>query len=153
MRRGFTLIEVALALMVVGVGLLAVFQLFPAGLRAGFDATAETRAAQFADMVFNGMRARAADTANPLNWSNVIGFRGQIVSEFAPYTIVDTGPDWADHVELAYPHGSDEFIRYTLDVRFEKPGLAAATLVVRYGKVGTAEHVFYSAFYNMGAMP
>jgi prepilin-type N-terminal cleavage/methylation domain-containing protein len=140
MRRGFTLIEVALALMVVGVGLLAVFQLFPAGLRAGFDATAETRAAQFADMVFNGMRARAADTAN-------------LVSEFAPYTIVDTGPDWADHVELAYPHGSDEFIRYTLDVRFEKPGLAAATLVVRYGKVGTAEHVFYSAFYNMGAMP
>ncbi len=62
-NRGFTLVEVALAMLVIGIGIMAVFGLFPAGIEAGRRAVNETQAALFAEEVFAGYRALAGTTA------------------------------------------------------------------------------------------
>lgn len=59
-RNGFTLIEIALALLVASIGLLGVMGLFPAGISQNKLAHDETRAAMFAEEVLNGVRAQAA---------------------------------------------------------------------------------------------
>lgn len=55
-RRGFTLIEVAMAMLVVSVGIMAAFAMFPQGLDQGKAAVEDTQAAQFAEWVFDGYR-------------------------------------------------------------------------------------------------
>ena len=64
---GFSLIEVNLAILVIGLGLLVVFALFPAGLREGENALTDTHTALFAETLLNGIRAKA-DTATGLEW-------------------------------------------------------------------------------------
>jgi prepilin-type N-terminal cleavage/methylation domain-containing protein len=61
-RNGFTLVEIALALLVVSLGMLAIFGLFPSGLDASRRAVDDTYAAFFADEVFNGFKAQIAVT-------------------------------------------------------------------------------------------
>ena len=56
-RCGFTLLEVAIAIAVVVIGILALFALISAGLDASSRAVADTQAAMFADSVFNGIKA------------------------------------------------------------------------------------------------
>jgi len=59
-RRGFTLVEVALALLVITVGVLGAFALFPQGLAQSEMASFETQASLFAEMVLRSYRAIAA---------------------------------------------------------------------------------------------
>jgi len=66
-QHGFTLIEIALAIMVISVGMLAVFALFPAGMTSNKHAIDDTYGAMFAEEVFNGYRAQAS--VNP--WSSI----------------------------------------------------------------------------------
>ena len=73
-RAGFTLMEVALSLVVVGVGLLTVFGLFPTGLAMNKRATDDTFTTMFADEVLNAVKAAAAD----VEWSELYQqFEGQ----------------------------------------------------------------------------
>ena len=67
-RSGFTLIEVSLAVLVLGLGLMAAFGLFPAGVQQNEESTADTRAGLFADYVLNGMQANAATITNWSEW-------------------------------------------------------------------------------------
>ncbi len=57
-RSGFTLVEVALALMVTAVGMMAVFSLFPVGLDMNKKAIDDTQLSIFADDVIAGVRAQ-----------------------------------------------------------------------------------------------
>jgi uncharacterized protein (TIGR02598 family) len=57
--RGFSLIEVVLALLVVAVGMLGVFSLFPSGLSMSKDITDEVRASAFAEELFTAYEAQA----------------------------------------------------------------------------------------------
>ncbi len=57
---GFTLIEVALAVIVVAVGIMAAFALIGTGLDSSAKAVADTRAGIFAEDVFNSLRTRNA---------------------------------------------------------------------------------------------
>lgn len=57
---GFTLVEIALALLVASIGLMGLFSLFPAGVQMNRDAINETRAGMFAEQVLNGIRAQAS---------------------------------------------------------------------------------------------
>lgn len=59
-QDGFTLIEIALALLVASIGLMGILGLFPAGLQMSKSAVDETQAALFAETVLNGVRAQAA---------------------------------------------------------------------------------------------
>ena len=65
-RAGFTLMEVNIALLIMAVGLLGLFSLFPVGLRQSDAATSDTSEAAFADLVLNAMRSNAQMVTN---WS------------------------------------------------------------------------------------
>lgn len=80
-RRGFSLIEVNLAIVVVAGGLLALFALFPAGLRMSVSAVSDTRQAMFADAVLSSLAGKISalkaedwfvDRPSTL-WNNVKG--------------------------------------------------------------------------------
>ena len=64
-RRGFSLVEVALALLIVSVGLLATVGMLPGGLDNSRKASDDTQQALFADYVLNTLRALAANTNYP----------------------------------------------------------------------------------------
>lgn len=66
-KAGFTLMEVALALAVVVVGILALFAMISGGLDASTRAVADTQAAMFADSVFGAIRARSLGAAASTN--------------------------------------------------------------------------------------
>ena len=80
-RAGFSLVEVALAIMVIAVGLLSVFGLFPHGMESSRRALDETRAAAFAEQTFNSLR--------------VIAESGDWDALTTLYTI--PGPEWWEH--------------------------------------------------------
>ena len=63
-RAGFSLVEVSLALLVVGVGMMGAFALFPAGLDAGKAALEDSRASLFADEAFDSLRALSVAKTN-----------------------------------------------------------------------------------------
>ena len=56
--RGFSLVEVSLALLVVSVGVLGAFALIPASLSTNRIGIEETQSAMFAETVFNALRAQ-----------------------------------------------------------------------------------------------
>jgi prepilin-type N-terminal cleavage/methylation domain-containing protein len=59
-KEGFTLIEIAMALMVASIGLLGIMSIFPSSLQQSSRAYNETMAALFAEQVLNGVRSQAA---------------------------------------------------------------------------------------------
>jgi hypothetical protein len=64
--------EVALAVVVVGVGVLGLFALISGGLDSSVKAVADTQAAFFAEAVFNGLRAKALEAAQSNKWDNLV---------------------------------------------------------------------------------
>lgn len=72
-KSGFTLMEVALAVVVVGVGVLAMFALISSGLDASAKAVATTQAAFFADATFTAIRgeaSKASESKDRMAWTN-----------------------------------------------------------------------------------
>jgi prepilin-type N-terminal cleavage/methylation domain-containing protein len=67
-RTAFTLIEVALAIAVVGIGVLAAFALLTTGLDSSARASEETQAAFFADSVMNTLRVYSTQEARTGNF-------------------------------------------------------------------------------------
>ena len=138
--------------MVVGFGLLGIFHLFPAGLRASFDATAETRIGQFADEVFNQLYAEAAD-----NWGTAFSSPLDIdlgISSIYPGGASQGGNILVNGTEMLveYPVGSGEYLRCECEANVLQPEnrLAQVELRVRYGKAGGYVQAFYTEIYNFG---
>ena len=78
-RGGFSLVEVSLAILLIGMGILTLFSLFPAGLKQSENAVMDTHVALFAEEVMNGFRANASSMTNWATWSNVANFRAQVL--------------------------------------------------------------------------
>jgi hypothetical protein len=68
LRRGFSLIEVNMAILVVAGGLLTLFALFPAGLRMSTMSIADMRHSMFAAEAFARMQANAARIQSRDTW-------------------------------------------------------------------------------------
>lgn len=68
-RSGFSLVEVALALLVASVGLMAVMGMFPASLDLSKKSQDDTQFSLFAEEILNGVRALASSTNIP--WSSI----------------------------------------------------------------------------------
>ena len=62
--RGFSLVEVSLALLVVSVGILGAFAMIPAGLRTNKAGIDDTKSAMLAESIFETLRAQAWVSTN-----------------------------------------------------------------------------------------
>lgn len=67
-KFGFSLIEIALAILVTAIGLMAVFSLLPFGLNSGRTAVDETRISHFAEETFGAYRMLASQ----IPWSQLL---------------------------------------------------------------------------------
>ncbi len=65
--EGFTLVEIAMALLVVAIGMVSIMGLFPAGLQSNQQSVDEVRVAMFAEDVLNGVKAVIEETV----WDDV----------------------------------------------------------------------------------
>ncbi|MBT7068744.1 MAG: type II secretion system protein [Verrucomicrobia bacterium] len=154
MKRGFTLIEVTFSLLLMTLGLFAVFHLFPSGLRASVDANAFTRQSMFAEDCFGAIRAAAAE-----EWSLVFPPDGLQVT-LSDGTPLELDRDWSDG-SFVYPAGQDgldgggnEYLRCKLTLAQDAfmggshTNLGSVKLEVRFGRVGTLGDTFYTEVYD-----
>lgn len=158
-KAGFSLVEVALALLVVSVGLAAVFALFPSGADANRRAIQDTQIGLFADYVLNGARHQAEE----VTWDEVNDSGGLIVSPLcgqyawsSPDAVVaDAGAPRAVVYKTEANSAIEEMaFRYKLRVYpvAGKPNVKAMVLQVWPGQYGslTGTNVFYTEVYNYG---
>jgi hypothetical protein len=137
-RAGFSLIEITLAILLIGLGVTTLFALFPMGLKQSDDAMADTHVALFTDKVFSGIRAHASTITNWADWSDLNRFRALAVS---PVEIKDSsnmvhtlhGDNSVRKIEHAI--ALNTHILYQLDATAvtDKPYLRSATLLCHVG--------------------
>jgi hypothetical protein len=109
-KCGFSLMEVNLAVLMIALGLLSLFSLFPAGLRESQSGLMDTQEAMFADHVLSTMEGNAQAITNWADWSNESIFHGLILANSG--CTIRGAPTPA----IEFPPGTRDVIRYTLDV-------------------------------------
>lgn len=149
-QAGFTLIEVSLAVLVVGFGLLSLMSLFPSGLRSGEDATADTRAGLFAQVVLDGMRANAAQVRAWDTWDDAVAMTPLLCdalvegNALVPGGETQTIADFPNDARAGLP---DRPIRYALTIQSASPRAYSAYLQV-WERTGTVPGTVCSEFYT-----
>ena len=103
-EAGFSLVEVSLAMMIISVGMISLFGLFPISMKQGEEAYQDTHTALFAEYVLNGIRANFDEAPDFAAWSasSSIGLTG--------LGVVETGTP----VTFEYPRGAGTYVRYIL---------------------------------------
>lgn len=147
-KAGFTLVEVSLAVLVVGLGLLTLFGLFPSGLRAGEEAAADTRAGLFASAVFEGMHANAADVRLWADWEDGEPAVGAALNSTFCNLLLDTGTITADgdqQPKIEFPKDSGQYLRYSLKILRRTTRSCSAYLRV-WERTGITYSEFYTEF-------
>jgi prepilin-type N-terminal cleavage/methylation domain-containing protein len=170
---GFTMIEVALAIAVLALGVLALYALLASALDTSTKAKGDTQAAMFADSVFNTLRAQSAIAAEqeitvPGSWTNFWNSFSNGVTTLP----VAFATDWGDG-NMAIQNGGpftesftnnygigermdivNHSLRYTIDARLEWADRADVLLRVWDGTFGPTSNknalVFYSEFRKEG---
>ena len=157
-RSGFSLVEVALAMLVVAVGLMGVFSLFPQGTEANRKSIQETQIGLFAEYVLNGFRYKAEQ----LPWSSVTDSSSFKITPLAsiyawkdPSEIVaGAGVKAVVYKALSNPSIEEMAFRYELRVYpvAGKDDVKALVLSVWSGQYGNLLNpsVFYTEVYNYG---
>ena len=118
-RSGFSLVEVNLAILLVALGMLALFGLFPAGLREGELALTDTHAALFADYVLSGIEANASTMTVWNAWGDIGNFRtaiGKNVKEDARPPSMPGGDIVADGTVQGPVSFAGNYLLYLLEV-------------------------------------
>lgn len=164
-KAGFTLMEIALAILVLSIGMLALFGLFPAGLQMNKQAIDETQAALFAEEVLNGVRAQASTQPwNQINnnirlppptpnvWANAQDLQIEVTGggddNFTTLVYFKSGTRGTSRLPQDY---RDFGIRYRLEIRNIDTYRKSVQLHVRPGEFGTTNaYVFYTELYNHG---
>ncbi|MGD9873070.1 MAG: prepilin-type N-terminal cleavage/methylation domain-containing protein [Kiritimatiellia bacterium] len=165
-NKGFSLVEVCLAIAVVGIGLLGVFSLFPAGLTMNKKNTDATMSAMFAEDVLNGFHAII--DSDPAYWEQTIGTWEEKTANNYLRLMSTAESIWdspapgdplldltGSVATLIYVHGAYQGIalRYKIDFYEPEPGrVRQARLVVWNGEFGSSNekdgYVFLTTFYN-----
>ena len=158
--NGFTLVEVALALLVISIGLLTVFALFPAAMQSNKQALDDTAAALFAQEVFNGLRAEVNRAG--FNWNDVTSIElteraSHMYEELEQQHIyANTLNLWDRVYYIPNAPGSDglvdQVLRYRLTIRIDpqRPDIASIILEVVPGEHGFDDNpvTFYTELIN-----
>ena len=145
-RAGFSLVEVSLAVLVVGLGLVVVFGLFPSGLRSSEASNTDTRMGLFADTVLSGMAADAGKITSWKDWQDLPTFQSKVITGLA---VTAGGVQ-----KTEYPAGSGFYVRYLLTIE-KIPGneiARSATLQVADGQYGAfvPQATFFRGFFYSG---
>lgn len=151
-RWAFSLVEVTLAVFMIGLGVLTLFSLFPAGLKQSENALIDTNVALFVDKVFSGIRANASLITDWDTWNDVDAFRAQAV-----HTIIVEGDNLSgigSKLTITDAVGTDMHISYKLmvDKVSTRPDLRYADLRVCFGEryVEDEAQWFYTEFFYSG---
>jgi uncharacterized protein (TIGR02598 family) len=130
-ERGFTLIEINLAIFLVAMGMLTLFSLFPAGLKQIESAHESTQEALFCDYVLSSLRADAMLMTNATEW---------VVSAFQTLAVESPSGEWVQHGTtpdaVQYPD-TDLWMRYILELDNAGNNLRSATLWCSSGQYGS----------------
>ena len=173
MKKGFTLIEVCLVMMIFGVAVTSLMALFPVSLRQGNMAVSDSVVTTFADYVMNALAANAAGDEmkdwskwnQENNFVKAIGANIYIDTGGGPKNgqllkLVQGGNRYEDSID-GYLGIEKSFIKYRLDfapvtkpVDFDKR-LYRATLRVTDNKTAdiSSGSVFITYFTYMGEVP
>ena len=84
MKKGFTLIEVCLVMLIFGVAVSSLMALFPVSLRQGNMAVSDSVVTTFADGIMNALAANAAKMTNWNDWRLKNNFSQRVVQDIAP---------------------------------------------------------------------
>ncbi len=166
MKKGFTLIEVCLVMMIFGVAVTSLMALFPVSLRQGNMAVSDSVVTMFADSIMNALSANAAsdEMKDWDKWENQSSFEKAILSNI----LIDIGDGPGTGMTLA-KSGSVEsylgiqksFIKYQLEFAQEdRPHnyggrLYRATLRATDNRTASISSglVFVTFFAFMGEVP
>lgn len=152
MAAGFSMVEVALALLIVGIAMLTILGMFPMGLEQNYRSISDTHSALFAEEVFNTLQVHSER-----NWSK-IGANIISLSPAAPDNWYDPASlsSWMDDFVWTniYCHPLNSNIvnhafRYRMTLT-TNDFIKAVTLRVWPGQFGITNKpaVFYSEFYE-----
>jgi len=147
-KFGFSLIEVNLAILLIAVGLLALFSLFPLGLKESERGLADTQEAMFADTVLSAMEGNALSMTNWADWENLDQFRSKVKSGIEPGFVVEKDDP---SKPLTFPDGTRYKIKYKLKIDGNGPR-KNAMLYVMHGDYGNFKlaSVYYTEFVYTG---
>jgi prepilin-type N-terminal cleavage/methylation domain-containing protein len=150
--QGFTLIEIALALMVASMGLLVVMGLFVDGLVTQQVTVDETQAALFAEEVIQSVRALAAENWNTLSSLQLPPAAGDLWESGNPARVVADGNIHTNRYVVRNSGGIQDFaVRYRLDIdNGSSPNLKEVRLEVWNGEFGDKHksRVYYTELFN-----
>jgi len=135
-RDAFSLIEVSLAVLLIGIGLLSLFSLFPLALKESDLAIVETQEAMFADHILSGIEANAQAITDFLVWTNPASFFSDVRSGIYPLDLRGLEV-LVDGVEFPRtPLGTGRVLRYRLAITpsGSRGGGKSVKLEVRSGK-------------------
>lgn len=145
-RRGFTLVEVSLALLVMAVGVLGAFALFPHALSESQRASAETQSSMFAESVFQTLRARAQQQWSSVHSSFTILGPGALdagTSVWAdPKPVIRAGTPQENYICYVRMFGQtmvEISLRYRLQIESAGDNIKIATLIIWPGMYGDTE--------------
>ena len=134
-NHAFSLIEVNLAILMIAVGLLGLFTLFPLGLKESEKGIADTQEAMFADTILSALEGNALGITNWATWEGsdvFIPALTQGLSSRYPTVLVGGQMHTAN-----FPNGSDKVVRYQLDISKLDQSHWVAALKVKYGRYGS----------------
>lgn len=131
---GFSLVEVCLAILVVGLGLLSIFTLFPSGLRSAEDDTADTRIGMFMQVAMEGMRANAMSITNWSAWSDPAFFSQALKDQVLVVNGVAAPIKDGTIETVPFPDGSGDYLRYRLTLGTTNLTRRSALLEVEDGR-------------------
>lgn len=148
-KQGFSLIEVSLATMVVGIGILSVFALFPTGLNEAQVSQATTRCTQFSEEVFGWYGSIASTETNLTDWAAVFAASGTVGDGVSVNTSSGTNSVF-QAVRYPDPNGT-EWMQYKIyGGQVDGKPYCKLTVATKYGKVGGKQDTFFSAFFFHG---
>jgi prepilin-type N-terminal cleavage/methylation domain-containing protein len=158
-KNGFSLIELTFALMITGMGILAIFHVFPSGLDAGKSAVADTRAVEFAQSVFEAYRYEVSQMDQKA-WDDEFDDDDYTLDKTVSIPSGDGSGtidiDFSDKFQapsdaIEFPAGSKptEYIRYKLATELlpDSDNLVGIYLEVSYGRMSSHKKAFYTAIY------
>ena len=149
---GFSLVEVTLAIFMVGLGITTLFALFPAGLRQSDNAMKDTHLGLFADRVFSGIRAESSLISDWSDWADIDSFRKLAVWPVQIEGHNMRGDNTSQTVTDAISEGVHISYRLNVDEVSGSPDLRRAVLRANIGGAYDDDDAqwFYTEFFFMG---